>query len=248
MADTSTFKHTPFRFNTPSWSNALGWSVPPYYGSIQCADVTGTGQASVMARSSAGIVGAYFCKELGNRMIRLPYGPKYSDAEGWASPQYCDTIQYADVDGDGRDELIARDVAGIRIHKLFDPPVDMVPEGMEMIRPSFMSWGELPRGPAWADSGSWNNAKFYRTIQTADINGDGKAELIARDASGIVAYSYDTKTKKWVMLPRGPSWVGDDWSEPSEYLTIQTADLEGIGRAAVFGRSKNGIRAAQFNP
>jgi len=250
MADTADYKGDPYYFNTPGWSDGLGWTNAPYYKSIQCADVTGNGQADMLARSSAGIVGAYYCKELGNRMIELPSGPPMADVHGWSWQQYNSTIQYADIDGDGRDELIARDSRGIVVYKLFDPPVDLVPKGLEMVRPSFMTWGEMPRGPGWSDEGGWDQPAYYSTIQTADINGDGKAELIARGAGGIVAYSFDPNTQVWTKMPNGPKgWAPDEgWSEPDEYLTIQSADLLGNGRAAIFGRCKDGIRAISFEP
>jgi YD repeat-containing protein len=44
------------------------------------------------------------------------------------------------------------------------------------------------RGPAWSDAGGWDNPKYYSTIGYPDLNGDGKADLYARDSAGILCY------------------------------------------------------------
>ena len=51
-------------------------------------------------------------------------------------------------------------------------------------------WEPLPDGPAWSDAEGWNQPQYYTTIQTADIDGDGNAELIARAAAGITGFKY----------------------------------------------------------
>jgi hypothetical protein len=38
----------------------------------------------------------------------------------------------------------------------------------------------LPPTPAWGDIGGWDQPQYYATIQLADIDGDGRAELIGR--------------------------------------------------------------------
>jgi hypothetical protein len=40
--------------------------------------------------------------------------PAWGDAGGWTDPSQYATIQLADVDGDGRDELLGRSDAGLR--------------------------------------------------------------------------------------------------------------------------------------
>ncbi|HZR39470.1 MAG TPA: VCBS repeat-containing protein, partial [Ktedonobacteraceae bacterium] len=100
----------------------------------------------------------------------LPAGPALSDADGWNQPQYYSTIQTADVDGDGLPELLARGSAGINLWKCSQK--------------SFQ-WNTLPAGPALSDANNWNQPQYYSTIHSADLDGDGQAELLARASGGI---------------------------------------------------------------
>lgn len=257
MAKSSSPNYPPYSFNTPSWSEALGWNKPQYYTTIHCADVTGNGQADILARSASGIVGGYLCKGLGNRLIRLPSGPSLSDQAGYDDPLYYETIQYADVDGDGRAELIVRRSGGIQVFKLNDPASNQETSTDSPILPSFMTWSALADNqPAWSDENKWNQAQYYTTIQAADIDGDGKAELLSRTPEGhVVAYKYfpvkDDPTKgSWQLLQaEGPYWASNEgWDNAEYYTTMQTADIDGDHRAELLVRGSEGLIAYKYVP
>jgi hypothetical protein len=102
-------------------------------------------------------------------------------------------------------------------------------------------------GP-FSDGHGWDQEKFYSTIQTADIDGDGKAELLGRSAGGMDAYDFDVVNKTWVQLAYpGPFSDYDGWDQEKFYSTIQTADINGDGKAELLGRSANGMLASEFN-
>jgi len=102
-------------------------------------------------------------------------------------PQYYSTIQTGDINGDGRAELLARNASV-----------------MEAWRFDGTGWTQLPTGPGWNDAVGWNLPQYYSTIQTGDINGDGSAELLGRDALGLVTYQFNRfQTNAWDLLP-GP--------------------------------------------
>ena len=110
-------------------------------------------------------------------------------------------------------------------------------------------WQPLPGGPAWSDAEGWNQPQYYTTIQTADIDGDKKAELIARAAAGIVISKYDPDTHTWHSLPDGPAWNDTgNWNQPQYYTTIQTADIDGDGKAELIARAAAGITAFKYIP
>ena len=102
--------------------------------------------------------------------------PMWSDAVGWDDPTKYGTIQLADVDGDPHHdlELLARGVNGIEMHD-FDTS-----SGQWM--PPRNSSGQLvpPVMIQLSDEKGWNAPSQSETIQTADIDGDGNAELLAR--------------------------------------------------------------------
>jgi hypothetical protein len=106
----------------------------------------------------------------------LPNGPGWSDATGWDQPQYYSTIQTGDIDGDGRDELLARSSAAVEAWE-FDP--------------SSNTWSQLPNGPGWSDATGWDQPQYYSTIQTGDIDGDGQNELLARSSAAVEAWGFD---------------------------------------------------------
>jgi hypothetical protein len=64
---------------------------------------------------------------------------------------------------------------------------------------SYVHWTELARGPGWSDAGGWDHPQYYATIQLADIDGDGHAELLARSASSMLAYGYDPSSQQWAL-------------------------------------------------
>lgn len=208
--------------NGPAWSDAGGWNAPEYYGTIQTGDVDGDGGAELLARSASGIhVWEY---EEGGWQ-QLPDGPALSDAGGWNAPEYYSTIQTGDVDGDGRAELLARSASGIEAWK-FDGS----------------GWQQLPTGPSWSDAGGWNAPEYYSTIQTSDIDADGRDELLARNASYIEAWKFDGTD--WQQLIHGPSWSdAAGWNAPEYYSTIQVGAIDPIDLDNLLARGKNGIEA-----
>ncbi|HVK06763.1 MAG TPA: FG-GAP-like repeat-containing protein [Armatimonadaceae bacterium] len=229
----------------PFWGDAAAWNRPEYYETIQAgrrfyartvqsADVDGDGQDELLARGPGGILVNRFDPDTGQWFLLPGSGPALNDAQGWTSDHYYLTIQTADIDGDGRAEIIARDAGGIVAHK-YDPASG--------------TWGLLPNGPAWSDVSGWTDYSRFLTIQCADIDGDGRAELLARDADGIVAHRYDPVGRVWTKMARGPAWNNDSgWTHDKYYATIQTADIDGDGRAELLARDAGGIVAYKYDP
>lgn len=179
--------------------------------------------------------------------------PYYTDAP-WDQPQYYETIlagrrqfpktyQAADIDGDGRDELIARGPGGIHVSKYNPDTGQWVP----MSEPQAIDGGKL-----WRDDYGWGQPQYYRTIQLADIDGDGHAELIGRGGNGIEVHKYDPSTKKWTWLTAGNSnsiWRDQDgWNQPQYYTTIQCADINGDGKDELIGRGGQGLEVYAYDP
>jgi len=79
----------------------------------------------------------------------------------------------------------------------------------------------------WSDLLRWDQPQYYSTIQLADVDGDGQAELIARSSVGILVnhfdptlgqwmpIRYDDSTGFWFPIRDGPEWsAGAGWGGP----------------------------------
>ncbi|MGI8558960.1 MAG: FG-GAP repeat domain-containing protein [Solirubrobacteraceae bacterium] len=164
--------------------------------------------------------------------------PQWSDTTAWAQPSSYETIQLAKLDGAGED-LIGRDATGLWVEKF-----DASKGQWELL-------GNADGGLALSlpDTEGWNRPSQYRTIQTANLDGDGKTELLARAADGLHVYRWNPATATFVDISKPPRLFsnGAGGDQPSVYETIQTADLFGDGHEELLARTPSGIEWARWN-
>jgi len=226
--------------------NTTNWTFPipnapadVYYSSIRFGMLEG--QMHVFVRASDGVyIYSYSKGSQSWSNLSAPNGPLLSDASGWNQPQYYRTFQLADIDGDGDVEIIIRGAAGIYVY-FYDPADGTWSPGAGQ-----------QNGPALSDSGDWNLPEYYSTIQCADIDNDGQAELLARGTNGIFVFKYDKTSQTWSpdtsAGPNGPA-LSDSlgWNNPAYYLTIHCADIDGSGSAALMARYADGVYTWKYN-
>ncbi len=176
--------------------------------------------------------------------------PGWGDAGGWTHPEQYETIQLADVDGDGDDELLARTPGGVAVH-VFDkargqwrPQVD-AKNGPLMVT-AFADSPPLTTANPKPPATDWTLPQYYDTIQAADIDGDKRAEILGRSADGLIQFKFTPGAASgqgsWQQLPdQSHTFIGAEHDDPSHYTTIQTGDFDGDGDAEVIGRQGNGI-------
>ncbi|MCC5952536.1 MAG: VCBS repeat-containing protein [Acidimicrobiia bacterium] len=191
---------------SPAWSDDAGWDYVSAYSTIQTGDITGDGTAELIGRGPEGLE-IYSWDGANSGWFQLYSDASFADAHGWDEPQYYETIQTGDVTGDGSAELLARGAEGLIV----------------------MSWDwnsstltQVSVDTNFSDANGWDHAEFYETIQTADVTGDGAAELLARDHLGLNTYRLDPTTGTWTELATGSPAMSNDagWDHPSRYLTI----------------------------
>lgn len=158
--------------------------------------------------------------------------PQWTDGSGWSSAEYYETIQLADVDGDGTDELLGRGAFGMIIQS-WDATNGL--------------WTSVSESGPFSDDAGWTNAGYYTTIQAADIDGDGAAELIGRSSVGIDTYRWSGSA--WTQLASGAPDFGDGngWDKEEYYSTIQTGDIDGDGAAEMLARAADGIETYKWS-
>jgi hypothetical protein len=95
----------------PLLADADGWSARAQYATLRIGDVDGDGRGDLCARDKNGVrcwlwSGADFGREI--------VGPPLSDDAGWAA--HYRSIRLGDIDGDGHDDLCARNGEGLRCY------------------------------------------------------------------------------------------------------------------------------------
>ena len=218
-------------WQTSLFGDALGWAASPAaYATVQFPDVNGDGKADVCGRATGGILCAL---SSGTSFgVTTEWIADYSDGRGWAvGPAYYATIQFPDVNGDGKADVCGRGIAGVLC--------------------SISSGSAFGAIAAWtldafSDAAGWNaGPAYYATIQFPDVNGDGKADVCGRGVNGVAcALSSGTGfggATVWSSeLSDAQGWSADR----AYYGTIQFPDVNGDGKADVCGRGPQGIGCA----
>jgi hypothetical protein len=216
-ADNTTLKNADY-------SDANGWDQAQYYETIQFPDVNGDTRSDVCGRGPAGVYCAVDdgAGELINNSL---WQSSFSDSSGWAAPEYYSTIQFPDVNGDGKADVCGRGPAGI---------VCALSSGSSF--DDLSVWQ-----PAFSDSRGWTAAEYYSTIQFPDVNGDGKADLCARGAGGIVCALSSGSSFDNLSFWQTAFSDANGWTDPRYYSTIR------IVGGVLCGRGPAGISCAFSN-
>ena len=209
------------RVEGPRWSDAAGFTLAKYYGTLRMGDVNGDRLADVCVRGAAGVScalsdGMGFPTSVG--------GPAWSDASGFGARQYWSTLRLADVDGDGRDDLCIRTSTDLRC-----------------ALSSGDGFGETVTVAALSDASGWADPANYRTLRTGDIDGDGAADLCLRSNSAMACWAWDGES---FVQRAGPEWAdGAGWGAgPQYYETVRLADFDGDGLEDLCARAGAGWR------
>ena len=212
---------------SPSWSDGEHWNQPQYYSTIRFPDLNGDGKADICGRGSAGLHCLLNDGAASPAFTTsLPVLP-FADAGNWDEPKHYATIQFADVNGDGKDDACYRSGAGV---------------ACRLMSASGVNWGTSFDGPNWSDDAGWGEANNYGTIRFPDINGDGRADVCGRANAGIICH-LSNGTGFGATQWQGPDWDDDKgWYLLKHYTTIQYPDINGDGRADICGRTSVGVR------
>ena len=213
---------------TQALTNDDGWDDVSNYATIHFADINGDGLADLCARANAGVM----CwPSNGTGFDAHGATIPMADADGYNDVKYYSTIRFADINGDGRDDMCARFKDGFICY------------------PSIESgWGAPIALGDMADSNGWDKPEYYSTIRTGDVNGDGKADICGRGSAGF---------RCW--LSKGDSFAADfvaaewsnanGWNKPEYYSTIRMADINGDHKADICARNSENVvcRLSQGN-
>jgi len=204
---------------SPDWSNARGFDGADQYTTIRMAELNGDGRMDLCARSADGIECVLATATGFGEAFA---GPALSDASGWSDFDNFSTLRFADLNGDGLDDLCARANAGMRCWRGTGSGFD----------------ADAITGPEWSDDEGFSSQNKYASIHFADIDGDGMADLFARTADGIsVALSTGEGFAAELVLASYKDSSG--WDDADNALTIRLGDLDGDGDLDLCGRANS---------
>ena len=209
---------TPVGFVESVRSMALGRPSPEArHAEFWLADVDGDVQMDLCVRDVDGL----HCDTGSGDAWTLD---SLSDEAGYDEIVRHASIRFGDVNGDGRDDVCARDE-----------------DGLACWLSTSTGFGRQTDGPAWSDADGWSEPRYGSTIRLVDVDGDARADACGLSPEGFVCVL--ASERGWGELVRGPSMSTDEgFDARSMYATIRMGDVDGDGASDVCARLADGIR------
>ncbi len=188
----------------PPYLTASGWTDP---ARTRFADLNGDGRRDLVKIGSDGTLTGFLNIDAASNW----WGPGRTIGTGWTDP---DRVFFADLNGDGRDDLIANR----RDSTLWAYP------NLDAIA---FNWGTARKvGDGWGDP-----ARLF----FADLNGDGRDDVLFDGYDGYLRSfpNVNALDYGWAAVRK----VGSGWPDPARVLF---ADLTGDGRDEVVSDDADG--------
>ncbi|WP_369379609.1 N-acetylmuramoyl-L-alanine amidase [Streptomyces sp. cg36] len=186
-----------------------GWQGYNTVSAMTALRADGTGD--LVARDGSGTLWYY----QGSGNPAAPFKGRLKVGGGWQTYNFLTGAR--DLNGDGKADLIARDGSGTLWY--------------------YQGTGN-PAAPFAARvkiGGGWQG--YNAMVSTGDLNRDGKADLVARDAKGVLWFYKGTGTPTAPYAPRVQ--VGGGWQGYN--ILLGPSDLNGDGVADLVARDGSGV-------
>jgi hypothetical protein len=144
-------------------------------------------------------------KSTGSSFVNQPWG-SWSTSAGWQN------VQAGDFTGDGKSDIVG-----------------MTSSGVWYVAVTNAS-GTGSTNYAW---GSWNPSAGWQDVRVADVNGDGKADIIGRTSYGAWYAAISTGSSFNSQL-----W--GSWSPNAGWQNVMVGDFDGDGKADIVGKTSYG--------
>ncbi|MFC3173868.1 FG-GAP-like repeat-containing protein [Novosphingobium bradum] len=205
-----------------------GWSNQDSYTRL-LADVNGDGRADIVGFGQAGTLVAL--AQAGGtfgaaKLVLSDFGA----AQGWTSDRTFHRVM-ADVNGDGRADIVGFGQAGVLV---------ALADGAGGFFASKLGLANFNPGSGWA------NQDAYPRL-AADVNGDGKADIVGFGQAGVlVAFSKGDGTFSDASLDLANFGQASGWSSDGTYHR-ELADMNHDNQIDIVGFGQAGVYIAQHD-
>ena len=196
----------------------------------QNTDINGDGMADICGRASDGL----HCmisdgKDYTKYQLVLA---DLSDKNGWGDHIYYRTIRFADINGDGKADVCARNKDGI---------VCWPSNGSSFGSPTPVFAMSDDEGYTDGGSNDPSDTAYLSSIRFGDINGDKKDDFCARFKDGLKCYlsngnGFDKEVGSFADLNNEHGW-----QKPHYTSTIRMGDVDGDGKMDICARGLNNV-------
>ncbi|WP_439947318.1 FG-GAP-like repeat-containing protein [Streptomyces sp. BBFR109] len=208
------------RVMSGGWDLFVTWKD---LGRLYFADVDGDGKADMIVHTKDG-----------NIAVRTNHGTYWDQGKQWSAgwDRYIDgsdlgRLYFADVDGDGKADMIVHtkdgNIAVRTNHGTYWDQGKQWSAGWDL----FVTWKDLGR------------------LYFADVDGDGKADMIVHTKDGNIA----VRTNHGTYWDQGKQWSGgwDRYIDGSDLGVLEFGDAGGDRKADLFVLTKDGRVAVRTN-
>ena len=217
-AAVSNFDGTVTNQKLTTWNESNEWR------DVQIADINGDGRDDIVGRVSEGWArGQWWAAtaKTGGSFYNQRI-TQWNEANDWAG------IRIADINGDGRDDIVGRISAGNNYQGEW--------------------WGAISNADGTVTNKkltSWNEFNNWTDIRIADVNGDGRDDIVGR-----ISASNNRQGEWWAAISNPDGTVTNkrltQWNEANEWRDIRIADFEGDGRDDIVARASTGPAQGQW--
>ncbi|QCU79419.1 VCBS repeat-containing protein [Citricoccus sp. SGAir0253] len=208
----------------PMFSYSQGWRVDQHVREL--ADVNGDGREDVVGFGDPGVFVAYGRADGTFSAPRLKLR-NMGAAQGWSNARHVRTV--ADVDGDGRGDLVGFGHAGVYV-SYAQPDGSFTPAALKV------------RDFGYAQG--WRVGVHPR--QLADLNGNGTADIVGFGYSGVTI-SHGLANRTFVGTGKRSDSYGYDRGWRVDKHPRMLADVDGNGTADIVGFGDAGVYVSYFS-